>query len=441
MLLLMFITVNVLPQLPSLSKSRILLVFGLPFKLFVALAVTAFMAGIARFLLHAPALAIKKLLENDLELSLTGPSSGVTEVESEVANRDSKGDYVSVFVRVVAVALALGCMVGGVHFFIVDKWITIGIWLFALFFSYVFQKKLRGERLAYRAYFATLRHRLHNSVTHHSRLILTEDEPKLPQKLEGKEGRCPVCGCNVGKNEPAHSCPRCQTLHHRECWDYSGGCAIFGCSKRGWQGKFDPAIFSKIRTMAERWQVLFRRQWLAFGVAAFAALIAVFGKIIPLGQLGRFFFVLGSFSAVIALITYLFSMPKTILLQRSLERELNTSLEPPQHQARAVIARLTAPSIDEVLVVVVRAIVILSLILTIILPLLAKAFPRLWVDPITLKEIVVLFVIGVLIPQGSLHSSQRRSKYLQSVRNRLMATFNVYRKDQAVSRDKAKHIM
>jgi len=40
--------------------------------------------------------------------------------------------------------------------------------------------------------------------------------------------RCPVCASPVGDAD-VHVCPRCDTPHHRECWDYVGGCALFGC--------------------------------------------------------------------------------------------------------------------------------------------------------------------------------------------------------------------
>lgn len=42
--------------------------------------------------------------------------------------------------------------------------------------------------------------------------------------------RCVVC-----RNElPADPvlCPRCETPHHADCWEYLGGCAIYGCLKR-----------------------------------------------------------------------------------------------------------------------------------------------------------------------------------------------------------------
>lgn len=40
---------------------------------------------------------------------------------------------------------------------------------------------------------------------------------------------CTVCGCKI-LDGPATSCPRCDTPHHTDCWDYNGGCGIFACN-------------------------------------------------------------------------------------------------------------------------------------------------------------------------------------------------------------------
>ena len=41
---------------------------------------------------------------------------------------------------------------------------------------------------------------------------------------------CPVCGQEVARE--VLPCPACRTPHHRDCWRYFGGCAIFGCQTR-----------------------------------------------------------------------------------------------------------------------------------------------------------------------------------------------------------------
>ena len=430
LLALMFVTANVIPLLPTLTRAKMALYSGLPLTIFFLATCLAVILTILRFLLHAPALALRKLIENDLEAKVGSLGSGTNEFERKCSEDGSERDLILVGVRVVAMALAFTSIWASSAFWAQNTQIAFGLWMFAIFFAYLHQRKVVNERIAYQSFFKALRQRLKNSQSFHGKKLPApaENTEKLPAKTQQQEGRCPVCGCQVEKADAAVNCPRCQTTHHRECWDYTGGCAIFGCSKRGWQAKFDPAIFAKIREMADRWQTLFRRQWLAFGVAVVGVLIAVLGKIVPLGQFSTILFALGTVSTVAAIISYGFATPKTLLLQRSLERELQTSLEPPQQQARAVIARLSAPSIDDALVITVRLVIVFSLLLTILLPI---------VTSVTLFEIIILFIAGVLIPQGSLISSQRRQKYLQSVRNRLMATFNVYKKDRAAVPNKA----
>ena len=48
------------------------------------------------------------------------------------------------------------------------------------------------------------------------------------QALRGSA--CPVCGHAVADTDLP--CPACRTPHHRDCWKYFGGCAIFGCRTR-----------------------------------------------------------------------------------------------------------------------------------------------------------------------------------------------------------------
>ena len=38
---------------------------------------------------------------------------------------------------------------------------------------------------------------------------------------------CQVCGEGIA--QPEIQCTRCRTPHHRECWQYFGGCSVYGC--------------------------------------------------------------------------------------------------------------------------------------------------------------------------------------------------------------------
>jgi hypothetical protein len=49
-----------------------------------------------------------------------------------------------------------------------------------------------------------------------------------PQLME--DARCGVCGENLA--DEIVVCRRCNTPHHRECWQYGGGCATYGCGGR-----------------------------------------------------------------------------------------------------------------------------------------------------------------------------------------------------------------
>lgn len=43
----------------------------------------------------------------------------------------------------------------------------------------------------------------------------------------GSRAKCPICG--VPLMSPIWVCRHCETPHHRDCAEYFGGCAIFGC--------------------------------------------------------------------------------------------------------------------------------------------------------------------------------------------------------------------
>ena len=45
------------------------------------------------------------------------------------------------------------------------------------------------------------------------------------------EAHCQVCGIAIEAGEVTR-CSRCGTPHHIDCWNYNGGCAIYGCKQR-----------------------------------------------------------------------------------------------------------------------------------------------------------------------------------------------------------------
>jgi hypothetical protein len=47
------------------------------------------------------------------------------------------------------------------------------------------------------------------------------------ESVERAAGLCPICTTPLA--EPLIRCPRCRAPHHRECWEYLGRCAVYGC--------------------------------------------------------------------------------------------------------------------------------------------------------------------------------------------------------------------
>lgn len=40
---------------------------------------------------------------------------------------------------------------------------------------------------------------------------------------------CQVCGEGIISGNTAMNCATCQTPHHKDCWEYNGGCSIYAC--------------------------------------------------------------------------------------------------------------------------------------------------------------------------------------------------------------------
>lgn len=42
---------------------------------------------------------------------------------------------------------------------------------------------------------------------------------------------CPLCQSEIRENDMAVTCPKCDQVHHRECWAEVGGCGSYGCEQ------------------------------------------------------------------------------------------------------------------------------------------------------------------------------------------------------------------
>jgi len=61
---------------------------------------------------------------------------------------------------------------------------------------------------------------------------MTSDGP-LGGTAEAAGGVCPYCRFPLKEGASAVRCEACGTLHHEECWEEGGGCAVLGCVNAG----------------------------------------------------------------------------------------------------------------------------------------------------------------------------------------------------------------
>jgi hypothetical protein len=60
------------------------------------------------------------------------------------------------------------------------------------------------------------------------RLNTKKKKTEMSEKI-GKT--CPYCHSVIKPSAEIVYCPSCETVHHKECWDENGGCAVYGCNK------------------------------------------------------------------------------------------------------------------------------------------------------------------------------------------------------------------
>jgi hypothetical protein len=172
-------------------------------------------------------------------------------------------------------------------------------------------------------------------------------------------GRCPVCG--QATDRELWSCSRCRTPHHKDCAEYFGGCAIFGCRDSRPPDRMEraawPAVLKHLETLTK-----YRRSqavtafW--FGTSLLAVFLAFFlgdalRGIISRGWIETIQMAIGlySFLGVIAagpawLFTELLGVvPVTRRLERELGRERSSRIQIPSSTMARGIPRLKAASI------------------------------------------------------------------------------------------------
>lgn len=249
--------------------------------------------------------------------------------------------------------------------------------------------------------------------------------------------RCPVCACTI--EEDPVTCPRCATPHHRECWDYAEGCAIFGCDSRGWKNRaLDLGAFDAMLSRTRQWSRLFRFQWIAFALAAVAIVLTICGATLPhsvywrlarisrvaglLAFFGRPLMTFGAIVCQLSVLSYLVLLIPAWTSRRELEGQLGCSLVAPREGSRALLDRVQTPPLARALGWVMAGCSALSITVASLL-----LWVR-WVAPARLQlasgltEIGTLCLLGIFFPLGATIASRLRLSYVQTVQNRVQAS-------------------
>src|SRR5262245_47422034 len=56
-------------------------------------------------------------------------------------------------------------------------------------------------------------------------------DPSLPVGTGRAAGNCPICQTAIESTDQYVTCPKCDQVHHQECWREIGGCSTYGCEQ------------------------------------------------------------------------------------------------------------------------------------------------------------------------------------------------------------------
>lgn len=169
--------------------------------------------------------------------------------------------------------------------------------------------------------------------------------------------RCPVCNGEIA-TAVAAPCPRCETPHHQECWDYVGGCAIFGCrpapSGRGGAVALAGEDRREIATLARWYTGLFRVHW--WGFLAMALPFAWMPVVGMLSFLLRWDLLIAALPLLMALgaCTYFLLLIPLLGTKWALERRLGVPLVTPKQGTTRLLESMEMSRSGGLLLWVVR---------------------------------------------------------------------------------------
>mgnify|MGYP006286410321 CR=1 FL=1 len=265
----------------------------------------------------------------------------------------------------------------------------------------------------------------------------------LCETAEERMIECPVCGSPI-EDEPRY-CPRCDTPHHQDCWDYVGGCAIFACRDHGKsRALLSPSAElqrpvaprdGNLPKVVSRWFNLYRYEG---GLKALSGLnllallsslaLAAFCNIFSASFSSFFLYVaLFAFLAVYPLLPLLLLSSAAIGLQERqmdgyITRESVASAKAP---SRELIDRLDPPPLEKKILLSVsllKTVVRYMLVLEFILGTLAFIGMIPFAGELFASFVALVLLLTVVIPTVE-SEFEKRFVALSALQNRLVRTF------------------
>ena len=235
------------------------------------------------------------------------------------------------------------------------------------------------------------------------------DEVRLKETIDYEGTRCPVCGDEI--TEDFTTCPRCEVPHHRDCWEFSRGCAVYGCKKS--PKKKEPDLgFEELSTRLDRWFCLERLKWwieLAFW-SVLSLSFGCFRVYHDIRDLSGFFLKL----ALLALIGYALLWTVVNFFRCRLEKSLGTPVAAPPNRAKKVIEIVSKSKSRPILEQAAEVFPFLYLLLATIALFTSQSSPRMFTP-------FFFFIWGFLAAFIVPWISKRHRRRLEIVRWRLHA--------------------
>ena len=251
-------------------------------------------------------------------------------------------------------------------------------------------------------------------------------------ELQTLSPNCPICGTAVEADDETVCCERCHTPHHKDCWEYAEGCAIFACDSRGWRLPATITSPEEVSTAIEQWRSVFNGEWSAFssmgiGVVLFSLYIILMNAPIFARQglyLAKFLLFPSILSTAIGYAQLILAGRHAIeaneQLNGAIENKILRLKTPPP---ASITARMEMPFYQRT----VDTLLTLMFWLTILISLLGLAHHL----PITLPVTLITWLtrlgatapIFVPIIWATRYLIRRRSATIAATRNRIEASF------------------